>query len=107
MSAPPDPAAEAEAAEFERGLHAIRVHAAGHGTTEVPHGYVDESGFPLAVWVAVQREAHLEQRLGDARRAALVRLPGWRWLWRLSARLDRCDLLRPHSELENDSSQAR
>ncbi|WP_241835443.1 helicase associated domain-containing protein [Pseudofrankia asymbiotica] len=71
--------AEAEAAEFERGVRAIRAYAAGHGDTDLPHGYVDESGFPLAVWVAVQREAHLEQRLGDARRSALDRVPGWRW----------------------------
>jgi helicase associated protein len=72
-------AAEAEAVEFERGLRAIRDFAAGHGGTAVPHGYVDESGFPLAVWVATQREEHLEQRLEGRRRAALERVPGWEW----------------------------
>ncbi|WP_307873712.1 MULTISPECIES: helicase associated domain-containing protein [unclassified Frankia] len=71
--------AEAEAAEFARGLDAIRQWAAAHGGTDLPHGCVDESGFPLAVWVATQREAHLEDRLAPDRRAALESVPEWRW----------------------------
>lgn len=71
--------AAAEAAEFARGLDVITVWAAVHGGTDLPHGYVDESGFPLAVWVAAQREAHLEERLAPDRRAALEGISGWRW----------------------------
>jgi len=70
---------EAEAADFDRGLRAIVGYAAEQGRCDVPPGYVDESGFRLAVWVAAQREEHLEQRLKDDRRAALERVPGWEW----------------------------
>jgi hypothetical protein len=69
---------EAEAAEFERGLDAARKYVAVHGGTDLPHGYVDETGFPL-VWVAAQREAHLEDRLAGSCRAALQNIPGWQW----------------------------
>lgn len=71
--------AAAEAAEFACGLDAVREWAAVHSGVDLPHGYVDESGFPLAVWVATQREAHLEDRLAPDRRATLESIPGWRW----------------------------
>jgi hypothetical protein len=71
--------ATAEAAEFARGLETIRAWAAAHGRTDLPQGYLDESGFPLAFWVAAQREAHLEDRLAPDRRDALESIPGWQW----------------------------
>jgi Helicase associated domain len=58
---------------------AIATYAHRHGHTRVPDGGLDETGFPLAVWVAEQRVAQLEGRLAPRRRAALEQIGGWRW----------------------------
>ncbi|MCM3920346.1 helicase associated domain-containing protein [Frankia sp. AiPs1] len=73
-------AARTDAVEFERGVTAIIAFAGRHGHTRPSDGYRDESGFPLAAWVARQREAYLENRLADERRAALDCVDCWDWI---------------------------
>lgn len=64
---------------FDRGLAALRAYAGVHGNTRVANGYVDPDGFPLAVWVAGERIAHLEGDLPRERQDALEGVTGWQW----------------------------
>jgi hypothetical protein len=69
----------ADDAEFGRGLAAVTAYAGRHGHTLIPDGYRDDSGFPLAAWVARARLDHLEGLLEPARCAALEKIDGWTW----------------------------
>lgn len=64
---------------WEDGFARLEDFVDGHRHAQVPRGYVDESGFPLANWVNTQRAFYRREKLPPERASRLEALPGWEW----------------------------